>query len=151
MTPRDLDLDVVQSRVRLIQNLLVDLSTVGEISVERLERDRMLRHAVERVLTQIVELAVSVNSHVAASLLAEAPKDYRSSFSLAVAAGLLEDDLATRLRRSVGLRNVLTHEYVDVDLTIVSNAVGSALIDYGDYVKSAAGWIAERRTSDSAL
>ena len=132
--------------MRLIQDLL-DESSAGEITVERLKRDRMLRHAVERILSQIVDLAVSVNSHVAATLLGESPKDYRSSFTLAEAAGLLEHDLGERLRRSVGLRNVLTHEYVDVDLGIVADAVRSAISDYAAYVNGVADWLRELPSS----
>jgi Uncharacterized conserved protein len=50
--------------------------------------------------------------------LGRAPADYRTSFALAQEAGALEPELVTRLQASVGLRNVLTHEYVDIDLGI---------------------------------
>lgn len=130
----------------MIQDLLDDLSSAGDVTLERLRRDRMLRHAVERILWQLVEVAVAVNSHVAATLLGESPKDYRSSFTLAEAAGLVDADLADRLRRSVGLRNVLTHEYVDVDLEIVAVAVRSAVTDYGAYVRGVVEWLQDRRS-----
>ncbi|MGH3384335.1 MAG: type VII toxin-antitoxin system HepT family RNase toxin [Nocardioidaceae bacterium] len=144
MSPRELDPAVVQSRLRMIQELLDDLASVGEPDAVRLEQDRMLRHAVERILSQIVELAVSVNSHVAATHLGKSPKDYRSSFNLAESAGLIDAELAERLQRSVGLRNVLTHEYVDVDLAVVAASVGDAVDDYGAYANGVAQWI-ERR------
>lgn len=43
--------------------------------------------------------------------------DYRESFGLLQAAAILPSDLTVRLRRSVGLRNVLAHEYSRVDPT----------------------------------
>lgn len=144
MSPREFDAGVVQARLTLIRDLLDDLQTVGEVSVDLLQRDRMLRHGVERVLGQLVELAVSINGHVGATLLGRAPRDYRSSFGLAQEAGALDPALVTRLQASVGMRNVLTHEYVDIDLEIVAGAVIAAGQDYGQYVQQMARWIAGR-------
>jgi uncharacterized protein YutE (UPF0331/DUF86 family) len=143
---RDFDGAVVQARLTLIRGLLDDLQSVGEVTVDLLQQDRMLRHGVERVLSQLVELAVSINGHVGATLLGRAPQDYRTSFALAQEVGALEPDLVTRLQASVGLRNVLTHEYVDIDLEIVAGAVTSASGDYGQYVQQMARWITARAT-----
>lgn len=144
MTPPTLDFGVVQSRLSLIGQLLDDLERAGEVTVARLTSDRMLRHAVERILSQIVELAVSVNSHVSSAILARAPKNYRESFDLACSAGVLEPQLAERLKPSVGLRNVPAHENVEVDLAAVAAATHLALADYHDYVRSVSSWLGQR-------
>lgn len=144
MSPRELDAGVVQTRLSLIRGLLDDLESVGSITTDRLGHDRMLRHGVERVLAQVVELAVSINGHLGATLLGRAPKDYRSSFDLARESGVIQPELVGRLRPSVGLRNVLTHEYVEIDLEIVADAVLSARRDYADYVRQMAAWIVQR-------
>lgn len=144
MTPRDFDADVVQSRLRVMTELLDDLTNTGEIDHKRLEADRLLRHAVERILSQLVEMAVSTNTHVAATVLGEAPTTYKSSFALAAKAGLIDADLAARLEPSVGLRNVSAHEYVNVDLVIVAGAAEPARRDYGSYVTAASRWLAAR-------
>lgn len=144
MTPPTLDRGVVQSRLVLISQLLDDLERAGAVDIDRLTRDRMLRHAVERILSQILDLAVAVNSHVSAALLATSPKDYRESFDLAGAAGLLEPELTERLKPSVGLRNVLAHEYVEVDLAVVAAATRLALVDYREYVRSVSSWLRQR-------
>jgi|SRR5680860_371818 len=101
----------------------------------------MLRHAVERILVQIVDLSVSINSHVAATHLGKAPPDYRSSFDLATDAGMIGAGLARSLRDSVGLRNVLTHEYVAVDLARVAEPAALANAHYAEYLKQVARWL----------
>jgi uncharacterized protein YutE (UPF0331/DUF86 family) len=143
VTPREFDGGVVQTRLAQLDRLLDDLQAIGDITPGLLEQDRILRHAVERILSQVVELAVSVNGHVASTLLRRAPEDYRSSFDLAERAGLITPDLAARLWPAVGLRNVLVHEYVDIDLALVSSASLAAMTDYRDYVRSASSWLAE--------
>jgi uncharacterized protein YutE (UPF0331/DUF86 family) len=145
VTPREFDSGVVQARLRLIDDLLNDLASIGEVTADRLHDDRILRHAVERVLSQLVELAVSVNSHVASTMLHKAPSDYRGSFDLASTAGLLDGDLRDRLKPSVGLRNVLAHEYVAIDLALVAAAARSASHDYRAYVEAVAWWLRDLR------
>lgn len=144
MSPRDLDPDVIQARLHLLDGLLEDLANVGELTAADLEADRMLRHAIERILSQVVDLAVSINSHIAATELGRAPGDYRSSFGLLREAGVIDGGLTDRLVPSVGLRNVLAHEYVDIDLAVVAAASGQARKDYGDYVRAVAQWLGER-------
>jgi uncharacterized protein YutE (UPF0331/DUF86 family) len=138
MTPPDVDAGSVHAKLRLMRQLLDDLEGAGPVTRERLEQDRLLRYAVERILTQLVELAVAINGHLAAARLGAGPADYRSSFDLAERAGALDAELAARLAGSVGLRNILVHEYVEVDLDVVVRSVGLALTGYRDYVRSIA-------------
>lgn len=145
MSPRDLDLAVVQRRLALMRDLLTDLEHLGRPTAEVLESDRLLRHAAERILVQLVELASSINSHVAATVLNRAPADYREGFVLAARAGVVAAELLPDLRSSVGLRNVLTHEYIEVDLEIVASSIAQAADLYGQFVRGAAAWVEQRR------
>jgi uncharacterized protein YutE (UPF0331/DUF86 family) len=145
VTPRSLDRDALQAKLRMLRDLLDDLEQLGELSEEDLVKDRVRRYAVERILTQLVELAVSVNSHIVAATLGRGPNDYRESFTLAGRAGAISAELVATLRPSVGLRNVLTHEYATVDLGIVSRSIPMALRGYRQYVREVARFLADRR------
>jgi uncharacterized protein YutE (UPF0331/DUF86 family) len=144
MSPKRLDVAIVHSRLRMIRELLDDLDSMGDSTVTGLASDRLTRHAVERILTQLVDLAVSVNNHVAAAVLGHVASDYRQSFDLAVEANLISAALAVELKPSVGLRNVLTHEYADIDLGIVSAAVPRASDAYARYVRQVSRWVEHR-------
>jgi uncharacterized protein YutE (UPF0331/DUF86 family) len=133
-----LDRDTVVVRLAMMNDLLRDLESIGWVDSLRLRSDRIARHAVERILTQLVEFAVSINSHVAASVSGSVPGIYRDSFRAAADAGFITADLAERLAPSAGLRNVLTHEYVEVDLDLVAAGAGAALVDYRAYVRAVA-------------
>lgn len=138
MTPRSVDADVVLMKLKLMQALLDDLETVPPVTAELLHDERMLRHGVERILTQLVELAAGINSHLAAARLGRGAASYVESFALAVRAGALTQELADRLAPSAGLRNVLVHEYVTVDLAQVAAGVPLALRDYRLYIRAVA-------------
>lgn len=141
MTPSELDAQTVHGKLRLMRELLDDIEPLVDISAERLAEDRLTRHAVERVLTQLVGLAVAINGHVAAARLGRSPSDYRESFELAAAVGAVSGELASHLAPSVGLWNVLTHEYASIDLRIVAESIPLAVKGYRDYVRQVAQFL----------
>lgn len=146
MTPRRYDPDLVQVRLRELRTLLTDLESLGELSAAQLRSDRIRRHAVERILIALVDLAVAVNSHVAATVLSAAPTSYADSFRGAAEAGLIAPQLAMRLAASTGMRNVLVHRYLDTDLDRVAAALPTATRDFHDYVAQAARFTPARFT-----
>lgn len=141
MPAHEVDTAVVQRRLVLINELLDDLAAVESGAAERLDDDRMFRHAVERILTQLVDLAVAVNAHVTAALTGRAPEDNRSSFVAMAGVGVLDNDLAARMSLSVGMRNILIHGYTAVDLGIVARAIPVAVHEYRDYCGQVASWL----------
>jgi uncharacterized protein YutE (UPF0331/DUF86 family) len=133
----------VQARLRFLDELLRDLEALGDVSGDRLTADRIVRHALERILTQLVETAVAINSHIAASLLGRSPTGYRDSFALAADAGAISEELAATLFPSAGLRNLLVHEYGAIDLSRVAAATPLARTTYREYVTSVARFVTD--------
>ena len=139
-----LDPAVVQERLRLMRDLLDDMDGIGEVDASRLETDRIVRHAVERIITQLVDLAVSVNSHISAAVAGEAPATYRDSFSAAAKAGAISPELAAGLSPSAGLRNILTHEYATINVGLVARAVPEAVAGFREYIAQVARFLLGR-------
>ena len=144
MTPRRLDPETVEARLRLMRDLLDDLVALGPVPGQRLRDERLLRHAIERILTQLVELAAGINSHIVAVTLGHAPRTHRDSFTDAARAGVIKEELAAMLTPAVGMRNLLVHDYAAVDLDLVGEAVPRAIDDMGAYVRALAEWLAQQ-------
>ena len=66
-----------------MRGLLDDLADVDAAGAPPLADNRMLRHGVERILTQLVEVATAINEHVAGARLQRVATSYRESFELA--------------------------------------------------------------------
>lgn len=144
MTPRPFSSEVVTMRLTLMQELLDDIDEVGPVDVDRLATDRITRRALERILTQLVDLAIDVNTHIATTHGGPLTTEYRASFDAVVQVGALETGLAERLKPSVGLRNVLVHEYLATDPERLAASVPLARAGYGDYVRRIAAWLRSR-------
>jgi uncharacterized protein YutE (UPF0331/DUF86 family) len=145
VTPRPVDVASVQAKLRSLDELLGALRLVGEVDGARLGQDVLLRLAVERALTQAVDLVVAVCSHVLAAETTTVPLTYRDAVRAAAGHDLIATDLADSLAAAVGLRNILVHEYARADLSIVASAVPVAQRDLADIVRQVAGWLQRRR------
>lgn len=73
-------------------------------------------------LWQAVQLTVDVALAAAVALKLGTPASYADAFRLLARAGYLERDLAERLARAAGFRNVVAHAYEGLDLTRVFTA-----------------------------
>jgi len=135
---------MVHLKLRLMRQLLDDLDSVPDVDRALLERDRIVRYAIERMLTQLVELAAGINAHLAAVRLGSGPVTYRESFLLAARAGVLPQQLAEDLAPSGGLRNVLVHEYAEVDLDHVVAGVLLARTGFRSYVTAVADGLSRK-------
>jgi uncharacterized protein YutE (UPF0331/DUF86 family) len=61
------------------------------------------------------------------------PQETRDAFRLLQESGLVSADLADRLMRMVGFRNVAIHDYRRLDLEIVKRIITSHLDDFLDF------------------
>jgi uncharacterized protein YutE (UPF0331/DUF86 family) len=140
MTPRRLDVRTLQSRLQLMRVLLDRLERFGAVDRTVLDSldDRLI---LERILTQLVDLAVSINTHVVASTRGVAPDAYGASFVAMGEIGVLDPDLARALAPSTGLRNVLVHAYLDLDVDRFVSAVPLAGTQFAAYVRQVANWL----------
>lgn len=142
--PRRIDPDAIAGRLRAMRRLLDELERLGVIDVDRFEREFSTQLVVERILSALVDLAAGINTHVVAVESGTAPPDLRSSFAGAASVGMIEPDLAAMLAPSAGLRNILVHAYLDLDLALLVAAVPLTADLYGGYVRQVARWLTDR-------
>ncbi|WP_370323802.1 DUF86 domain-containing protein [Euzebya sp.] len=116
MTPRALDPEVVQQKVRHIARLRDDLRAMGVVEAARLEAEPVTRHAGEWILTQVAQQAAAAATYLVVRSGGQVPTTYRESFRLLAADAVIDPDLAERLQALAGMRNLLVHRYDDIDL-----------------------------------
>lgn len=79
-------------------------------------------------LIVVVEAAASICNHLCARVARRAPSSYGECFVILGEIGLLPEDLALRLAKMAGFRNLLVHGYASVDnvrmLHIMRNNLG---------------------------
>jgi len=141
VNPRQPDLHVVGRRLRALTDALEDLQRLRDVDVAGFRADPIARAAAERLLQVTVDLAVDVNAHLATGVLRRAPATGRESFLAIAEAGILSSELAQLLAPAAGLRNVLVHRYIDIDVELVTRAVGEILDLMPRYVDEVATYL----------
>lgn len=151
MTPQRLDPNRVHAKLAMMREILDELDELRGTTSEELTADRLTRAAIERFVSQLVDLAVDINAHVVAARLDRAASNYRETFRLASDAGAITRELADRLAPSAGMRNVIVHEYLELDLTRLADAIPVAADQYRQYVREIARYVTtDQKPPDAA-
>ena len=88
-------------------------------------------------LQRASEAAIDLAMHLVREHRLGVPQDSRQAFDLLREAGLLAPDLAERLVRMVGFRNIAVHDYRRLDLAIVRAIVREHLDDFAAFARFA--------------
>jgi uncharacterized protein YutE (UPF0331/DUF86 family) len=117
-------------------NMYLDkIRPIAKHTLEEYLSDFYLKASAERLIQLIVECASDINNHVVVEMGQRPPEDYASSFLRASEVGLLTDKLANRLKGSGGMRNILVHEYMDIDDEKVFGVLSTLLSDFKEYMR----------------
>lgn len=120
---------------------MVDAERIGtrldrlEWLVERLEEvraggeqaymaDERVRAMTERWLQLAIQACIDIGAQLVSELSVDPPSDYAGVFRALATAGHIEPDLADRLARAAGQRNILVHMYLDIDDAEVFASLG---------------------------
>lgn len=128
--------------LRLLRSVTDDLAVLREEEAADRNRraDRLWLRGIKYTLVTAIEACVDVAQHICASEGWGPPRDNGDALELLGRHGVLDTDLARRLRRAVGFRNVLVHEYVDVNDEIVVHRLKD-LSDLDSFVAAVAEWV----------
>ncbi|HVC12005.1 MAG TPA: DUF86 domain-containing protein [Burkholderiales bacterium] len=113
-----LDAEVVEARLRELSRRLKRLSSKKPASLKQLVADEDLQDIVSRNLELAIQACVDVAAHVCGAH-GMVPATAGDAFTMLGGAGLIQKAFGQRLRRAVGFRNLLVHEYAEVDWKIV--------------------------------
>lgn len=135
------DRERVTRRLLALHESLRDLERPEAADAARLSTDRVLRAAVERWLQIAVEACVDLAYERIAAEGWTPPDHARGAFLVLAGHGVLPVELATRLGSAAGLRNVLVHDYVSVDVARLAAIVAHDLGDLRAFARLAAEWL----------
>jgi uncharacterized protein YutE (UPF0331/DUF86 family) len=127
---------------RLLRAVTDDLSVLERESRAGVDRrsDPLWRRGVKYTFVTAIEACLDIAQHVCASEGWGPPADNADALRLLGDHGVITDALAVSMRRAVGFRNVLVHEYVRVDDAVVDARLED-LSDLEAFVRSVSGWL----------
>jgi uncharacterized protein YutE (UPF0331/DUF86 family) len=143
MTP--IEVEIVHKKLAVIQENLKALEPIHLMNEDEYLLDLYRRKATERLLQELIEAAIDINTHLLVESGYAVPEDYYQSFLKAGEIGVIPLTLAAKLAPSAGLRNRLVHEYDRIHHAFILVAVGEALELYPQYVQAISNFLVRRR------
>ncbi len=140
MTPYDDE--VVRRRLQYLAHVVDRLEADLPDRIEDLaaEAGGMAMDAAQHRLVVAVQAVADTAAHIAVCEGFGPPESYGAAVRSLSAGGILPDDLAERLARAVGLRNVLVHLYLEVDPQRVIRAI-EARDDFRRFISHVWEWL----------
>lgn len=89
-------------------------------------------------LTRAAQAAMDLASHVVSTEAYGLPTSVSEAFTLLAQHGVIATDLADRLRKMVGFRNIAIHDYQTIDSRIVDSIVQTRLDDLRTFAATVA-------------
>jgi uncharacterized protein YutE (UPF0331/DUF86 family) len=114
------DREIFSRRLVALRGYLGKLKAFLDAPEEEFVREPALHDLAERYLHLAVEACLDLANHWIGDRGLPVPDANRDTFTILEKAGELPAELAERLRGWAGFRNVLVHEYLEIDLGEVS-------------------------------
>ena len=130
-----IDADLVRRKLARLNMYLDKLKPIADSTFEEYVSDFYKKTSTERLIQMIVECASDINSHVVLESGQRPPEDYTSSFIRAAEVKLITYELANKLKGSGGMRNIIVHEYMDIDDRKIYETLPIALSDFKEYIR----------------
>ena len=135
------DKGIVRRKLAVIIENLKFLEPIKDMSKEEYIEDIYKRKATERLLQELIEAAIDINTYIIVQTGNIVPDDYYESFIRSGELKIISINLAEKLAPSAGLRNRLVHEYDLLEHLMVLDAVRMAEELYPHYVKEIEDYI----------
>lgn len=108
--------EVVQRRLRLLEGYLSKLRLIrSRITLDSFLEDSDTQDIVERNLHLAIESVLDIGQHIIASSGWRPAEDYASIFKILERHGVISKALLKRVQGMAGFRNLLVHEYAEID------------------------------------
>jgi uncharacterized protein YutE (UPF0331/DUF86 family) len=93
---------------------------------------------VEHGLQLAIECVLDIGSHLVAGEQLGSPQSYREVIELLGQRGILPQEFVARVRGMPGFRNILVHDYLAVDVTVVWDMLQTGPAQFREFIRHVA-------------
>lgn len=132
------DTAVLDAKLAELSRRLKRIDSRRPAGLKALAASEDLQDIIARNLEVAIQNCIDIALHLCAAH-GEVPATSSQTFLALAERGLIKRDLAQRLQRAVGFRNLLVHEYAEVDWKIVMQVLRTGTRDLGEFGKAVLG------------
>ena len=138
-----MDTDVIKAKLVSLQRCMERIRQKAPATAQQLEEDFDLQD----IIILNLQRAVQISTDIATNILADSPavpSSMAEAFLLLHRQGALSENVARRLAKSVGLRNIAVHEYTSLDWNVVNAVPHTHIEDFAEFGREISAWVRSR-------
>lgn len=129
-------IEVIRKRVQKLDEYLEILRAMQKYSVEEFLENPEHYGSAERFLQLAIEATIDIGSHIVSDLGLGQVNWYSDIAAILAEKNYISIDLREKWVRMIGFRNILVHDYLQVDLRIVYDVLQNRLTDLDELKES---------------
>jgi len=134
---RLVDRHVVQARIGKIREYVALLRKIRSLADEAtFVHDPLVYGNAERYLQLAIQGVLDVSNHIVADMESRLPADNKELFERLTARKILPVRLSKKLIAMAGFRNILVHEYLEIDRRRVYEVLRKDLADFDRFIRA---------------
>ncbi len=135
----------VSRKLRSMKKYVDFLRKYRSTTEEELEKNDLLKSAVERNFQLAIESALDIGEVIISTRDFEKPEDYKDVILILGKNKVIPKEFAERFAKAASFRNVLVHMYEEVDARKLHEYLQNNLEDFNKFAKFIARYL-EKRT-----
>lgn len=113
-----MDRDVIEQKIESLRRCVVRVRQKCPATADALANDVDAQDILTLNLTRAVQLCVDIGAHLIAARDNPAPDTMGQTFDVLAELGSISPELAVRMKKAVGFRNIAVHNYEAIDWQI---------------------------------
>ena len=126
--------NVIENKASSVKKYLKILDRYKKYSQEEIENDVDIRGAIERYLYLVIQSAVHLAEAIISNREFRKPTTLSETFHILNEEGVISDDLTKNMVMMTGFRNIISHDYGEIDYSIVYDILHNSLKDIEEFV-----------------
>ncbi|MGJ0848114.1 Uncharacterized conserved protein YutE, UPF0331/DUF86 family [Tissierella praeacuta DSM 18095] len=128
------NIEVIKQRLNQLSTSLNKIERFKEISLEEFLKDDIIQDVVEYNLFIAINMMIDIATHIVVDNNMGSPETLGEAFNILNKEKYLNDEETKAYRNMVGLRNILSHEYINIDKNIIHSILKNNLIDIKKFI-----------------
>jgi uncharacterized protein YutE (UPF0331/DUF86 family) len=127
--------EVIEQHIQNMEEALANLSKYKNISFEEFQKDLSLVWIVEKGLEILIQNLLDIGAHLLASEIKNDWEDYGEVILKLGNHGIVPQEFSDQIKGMAGLRNILFHEYLRIDLNKLFDYFKYRLEDFIQFIR----------------
>ena len=128
------DKQVIEQHLQNMEEALANLGKYRSLSLEEFEKDLSLIWIAEKGLQILIQNLLDIGAHLLASEIRNDWDDYSEIILKLGQHGIIPRDFSEKIQGMAGLRNILIHEYLRVDVSKIYDLLKKRMGDFTEFM-----------------